>query len=110
MGKLLSGINGKLVLIFLAACWTNDTAELPFADAKSAKQAASCAVSLLAENSRYRLTMTERAQRMVRALCSPGIGIGLDSDWHDMVFTVPASGALKKRSAHFGGKYLTAGV
>lgn len=59
--KAIGGINGKLSMILLAASGTNHAAELPLSQAESAKQIAPASIALLAQDSKRRFAIAERA-------------------------------------------------
>ena len=75
VGKLSSGVDRKLGLVFLSARRTNDPSELPLTETETAKQVAAAPVALLAQNTEAGLAIAERAQRMGIAFeLQPSVG------------------------------------
>jgi hypothetical protein len=83
VGKLGRGIDGKLGMIFLVAAGTDDTAELPLAEAEATEQIAAGSIAERAKHAECRVAAAERAQRVSVAFeleRNPGaneLGIGL---------------------------------
>jgi hypothetical protein len=81
--ELGCGIDGKLGMIFLVAAGTDDTAELPLAEAEATEQIAAGSIAERAKHAECRVAAAERAQRVSVAFeleRNPGaneLGIGL---------------------------------
>src|SRR5277367_4520667 len=62
--KLVSRVDRKFSLVFLAASGADNAAELPLRETENTKQAAASAVALLAEDAEGGLAIAKRAERM----------------------------------------------
>ena len=89
VGKLGSGVDGKLGVVFLPAPGTYDAAELPFGEAKTAEQAAARAIALRAEDTERGFAIAERAQgmgvaiKLQRSAGADEFSVGLQKSEHE---------------------------
>jgi hypothetical protein len=57
--ECFGGVDRKFGMVFLAASWADDAAELPFGEADPAEQATAASVALLAKHAERRLPIAE---------------------------------------------------
>ncbi len=116
VGELGGGVDRKLGVVFLAASGTDDAAELPLREAETAHQAATAAVTLLAEHAGRRFAIAEGTQQRrvafqpQRCARAREFGVGLKKSKHEeflgiggRIDVIPALGEQVSPGIRLGG-------
>ena len=73
MGKFARGVYRKLLVIFFAAIWTGDAAEVPFGKTERAQQRPERSVSLWTQNAGAGLSLTQGTKTVTCATSMLGL-------------------------------------